>query len=166
MKIIEVYTDGACTQGNFMPWPGGYAALLLVNGEVIKTIKDSKLHTTNNEMELTAFLNGLQMAQFEKNDLSEDFKIKIYTDSAYIQNCFKFKWYERWINNNWTTSTKEPVKNKALWVEIINLYKQLSPEIIKVEAHKNDFYNNYVDKLAVEAKEEMVRQNENNSYIG
>jgi len=162
MSFIEVYTDGACTQGAFTPWPGGYAAVLLINEEPMRTFQRGRSHTTNNEMELSAFLIGLQMADYEKSNLQEVSSITIYTDSAYIHNCFQQRWYEKWINNGWITSSKDPVKNKELWIEIIDLVYKLKPEIVKVKAHTNNKYNNYVDMLAVEAKEKVVKDNENN----
>jgi ribonuclease HI len=165
MKIIEVYTDGACTQGNFMPWPGGWAVLIMINGQKVLAAYDGKAHTTNNEMELTAFLQGLKLVEQEFG-VSENNQVVVFTDSAYITNCFKQKWYEKWMQNGWMTASNEPVKNIKLWIEIFDMVKKLKPAISKVKAHTNNEYNIYVDKLAVEAKEEMVRQNENDSYIG
>jgi ribonuclease HI len=162
MNFIEVYTDGACSQGAFMPWPGGWAILILVNGQKVLAAHDGKLHTTNNEMELTAFLEGLILVEKELKP-SADSLIVVHTDSAYIHNCFEQKWYKKWIVNNWTTSTKEPVKNKELWIKIFNIVARLKPAIKKVKAHSNNEFNNYVDMLAVEAKEKVVKDNENNN---
>jgi len=151
MKLIEVYTDGACSQGMpFTNWPGGYAALLLINGEIISSFQKGVLHTTNNEMELNGFLVGLEMAE---SSIEKDSDLIIYTDSAYIHNCLNQKWYEKWIINGWKTAMKQPVKNKELWIKILNLVNKLNPKILKVKAHTNNKYNNYVDILAVEAKE-------------
>ena len=163
--LIEVYTDGACTQGAFMPWPGGYAAILLINGEPTNSIQEGKFHTTNNEMELMAFLAGLELANNETIYNEFHYDIIIYTDSAYIYNCFKQRWCDKWMNNGWITSDKQPVKNKDLWVKIINLVYKLKPDIQKVKAHSNNKYNNYVDQLAVQAKEKVVKDYENNSDI-
>ena len=163
MENIEIYTDGACTQGAFMPWPGGYAVAAYCTDRAPIVIHGGKIHTTNNEMELTAFLKGLQIADFQTFMKKYD-SVKIYTDSAYIHNCFQQKWYVKWLANNWISSSKEEVKNKELWIQILNIYekvkKQTTLEIIKVTAHADNEYNNYVDKLAVEAKE-RVRQDEN-----
>ena len=168
MRTIEVYTDGACTQGAFMPWPGGYGVYVILPDREPIIIQGGKLHTTNNEMELTAFFKGLEVADFQ-TFMKQYQIVNIYTDSAYIHNCFKEKWYEKWEQNNWTTASKEPVKNKQLWVEIIKIVQQINRQstlnICKVKAHAENEYNNLVDKLAVEAKEEVIRQNENNSNI-
>ena len=42
---------------------------------------------------------------------------------------------------------------------MVSKFKQI--EIRKVKAHADNPYNNYVDKLAVEAKEKVVKDNEN-----
>ena len=155
MSIIEIYTDGACTQGAFMPWPGGYAVYAIMPDREPIIVEGGKLHTTNNEMELTAFLKALEVADFQTFMKQYDL-VKIYTDSAYIHNCFEQKWYEKWEANNWINSSKEPVKNKELWVEILKLFAQVNRQtklnICKVKAHANNDYNNLVDRLAVEAK--------------
>jgi ribonuclease HI len=168
MRIIEVYTDGACTQGAFMPWPGGYAVYAILSDRDPIIIDGGKLHTTNNEMELTAFLKALELVDFQCFMKKYD-AVNIYTDSAYIHNCFEQKWYEKWLKNNWISSSKEEVKNKELWIKILNAFdkvkKQTELKIQKVAAHSTDRYNNLVDELAVKAKEKVVKENENNSYI-
>ena len=157
---IDVYTDGACAQGAFSPWPGGYAAVAVLTDRDNIVVTGSSANTTNNEMELTAFLNGLRIIDFQIFMKKYD-EVSIYTDSAYIHNCFKEKWYEKWERNNWITASKEPVKNKQLWVEIIKLVKQINRQsmlnICKVKAHADNEYNNLVDRLAVEAKNGGVK---------
>jgi ribonuclease HI len=166
MNSIEIYTDGACSQGAFMPWPGGYAVVAILSDREPIFIDGNKMHTTNNEMELTAFLKALELVDFQSFMKEYDF-VNIYTDSSYIHNCFEQKWYEKWINNNWIASTKEPVKNKELWVKILDLYKKVKVQtkltILKVSAHKDNEYNNLADQLAVKAKERV--ENENYSSI-
>lgn len=152
---LEIYTDGACTQGAFMPWPGGYAVVAIPEYRDKIVITGRKDQTTNNEMELTAFLTGLKIADFQ-TFMKKYEEVNIYTDSAYIHNCFAQKWYEKWQANNWISSSKEPVKNKELWVEILTLYqvvnRQTKLNILKVKAHSDNEYNNLVDELAVKAK--------------
>ena len=55
MKIIKIYTDGAC-RGN--PGPGGWGALILKDNEEIK-LNGGQNDTTNNQMELTAVIKSL-----------------------------------------------------------------------------------------------------------
>ena len=53
---IKIYTDGACI-GN--PGPGGWAAVLLIEGNKKEIFGGEKL-TTNNRMELTATIKALE----------------------------------------------------------------------------------------------------------
>jgi ribonuclease HI len=166
MSIIEIYTDGACSQGLFMPWPGGYAAYAIMPDREPIIVEGGKIHTTNNEMELTAFLKALEIADFQTFMKGYDL-VKIFTDSAYIHNCFEQKWYEKWRKNDWISSSKEEVKNKDLWIKILNLTNKIKRQssllILKVTAHSTNKYNNIVDDLAVKAKEKVVKEYENDS---
>ena len=70
---IEMYTDGAC-RGN--PGPGGWGVLLRC-GEVEKTLHGGELMTTNNRMELTAVIKGLEA-------LTKSCAVLVTTDSKYV----------------------------------------------------------------------------------
>ena len=123
MDNIILYTDGACS-GN--PGPGGWGAVLIFNG-IEKELSGAHPSTTNNIMEITAV---------------------IYSDSAYVVNCFEKDWINNWIKNNWVNSKKEPVKNKELWLELLNLTKIHNVTFNKVKGHSNVKYNNRCDELA------------------
>ena len=56
MRELEIYTDGAC-RGN--PGPGGWAAIILIDGEE-KVLQGAESQTTNNRMELTAAIMALR----------------------------------------------------------------------------------------------------------
>lgn len=152
-KQIKIYTDGACSQnkdnGDLEGWHGGWGVFALVDG-VDYVMSGSEMNTTNNEMELVAMLRSLE---FIKKFVTEEqeLNISIYTDSAYISNCFNDKWYAKWEYNGWKTSAKQPVKNKELWIDIIKEYRTLVSnsnvklEILKVKAHADDFGNKKAD---------------------
>ena len=61
MKTVTLYTDGACS-GN--PGPGGWGAILSYNGHE-KELSGGEANTTNNRMELTAVIRGLQAMKHE-----------------------------------------------------------------------------------------------------
>ena len=140
MKNVTIYTDGACS-GN--PGPGGWGAVLIY-GDVKKEISGAMKDTTNNIMEITAVLEALKLLKVECD-------VKIYSDSAYVVNAFNQGWIYNWINNNWKTSSKEPVKNKELWEELYDLTKKHKVEFIKVKGHSDNEYNNRCDFLATSA---------------
>ena len=106
MKALEIYTDGAC-RGN--PGAGGWGVYLLYKNEK-KEFYGGKLNTTNNQMELTAAIEGLKV-------LKEPCKVKLYTDSKYVMDGIN-SWIANWKKNNWKTASKKDVKNKDLWIEL------------------------------------------------
>ena len=134
-KIL--YTDGACS-GN--PGPGGWGAVLIFNG-IEKELSGANPNTTNNVMEITAVIEGLKA-------LKRPCNVNIYSDSAYVVNCFEKDWINNWIKNNWVNSKKEPVKNKELWLELLDLTKIHKVTFNKVKGHSNVKYNNRCDELA------------------
>lgn len=137
MDNIILYTDGACS-GN--PGPGGWGAVLIFNG-IEKELSGANPSTTNNVMEITAVIEGLKALRRPCN-------VNIYSDSAYVVNCFEKDWINNWIKNNWVNSKKEPVKNKELWLELYDLTKIHKVTFNKVKGHSNVKYNNRCDELA------------------
>lgn len=137
MDNIILYTDGACS-GN--PGPGGWGAVLIFN-DIEKELSGANPNTTNNVMEITAVIEGLKA-------LKRPCNVNIYSDSAYVVNCFEKNWINNWIKNNWVNSKKEPVKNKELWLELLNLTKIHKVTFNKVKGHSNVKYNNRCDELA------------------
>lgn len=101
--IVYVYTDGACS-GN--PGPGGWGALLIYKGHE-KTLSGYEPDTTNNRMELTAAIKGLQA-------LTRPCHIVLTTDSRYVQQGI-LNWIDGWIRKNWKTANNKPVSNQDLW---------------------------------------------------
>ena len=137
MVSVTIYTDGACS-GN--PGPGGWGAVLIY-GENKKEISGGNKNTTNNIMEITAVIEALKC-------LKNECKATVYSDSAYVVNCFNQGWIYNWKKNNWKTSTKGPVKNKELWEELYTLVKKYNVEFVKVKGHSDNELNNRCDELA------------------
>ena len=122
------------------PGPGGWGAILMFN-DVKKEISGSNSNTTNNIMEITAVLEALKL-------LKKPCEVDLYSDSAYVVNCFNNGWIYNWIKNNWKTASKDPVKNKELWQELYNLTKIHKVNFIKVKGHSDNEFNNRCDELA------------------
>ncbi len=136
MKEIILYTDGACS-GN--PGKGGWGAILFYNG-IKKEISGGEENTTNNRMELTAVIKGLEA-------LKEPCKVDIYSDSAYVVNAFLQNWVGSWQNNGWKSS-KGKVLNIDLWQRLLQLVSIHSVSWHKVKGHADNEYNNRCDSLA------------------
>lgn len=149
-QIVNIYTDGSCRGNGKGKNQGGWAALIDINGKQY-TIGKHIDNTTNNRMELMAVLQGYLCAIrcLPLEDNLSDYTFNIYTDSAYIHNCYKQKWYVNWEKNNWLNAKKQPVKNKDLWYDIIELFKLDNVNFYKVTGHSGDKFNEIVDKMAV-----------------
>lgn len=144
MKEITIYTDGACS-GN--PGPGGWGAVLIFQGNQ-KEISGGAKDTTNNIMEMTAVIEALKL-------LKEPCIVNLHSDSAYVVNAFNEHWIDGWIAKGWVNSKKEPVKNKELWLELIELTNKHKVKFIKVKGHSTNELNNRCDYLATTAAKQF-----------
>lgn len=140
VKDVTIYTDGACS-GN--PGPGGYGAVLFY-GAHKKEISGGEKQTTNNRMEILAVIEALAL-------LKEPCNVKIYSDSAYVVNCFQQNWIKNWQRNGWRNSKKEPVENQDLWKTLLEKMSMHKVEYVKVKGHSDNEWNNRCDELAREA---------------
>lgn len=137
MKEVKIYTDGACS-GN--PGPGGYGAILFF-GEHRKEISGGQRDSTNNRMEILAVIKALEV-------LKEKCQVTVYSDSAYVVNCFQKGWIFGWMRNGWMNSKKQPVENQDLWKQLWQLMQQHRVEYVKVKGHSDNEFNNRCDELA------------------
>ncbi|NPA51684.1 MAG: ribonuclease HI [Aquificae bacterium] len=136
MKKIKLYTDGS-SLGN--PGAGGWCALLKYKNHQ-KILKGGKKHTTNNEMELKAVLEGLKA-------IKEPAQVSIYTDSRYVANGIT-KWIHNWANNNWKNSKKKDIEHKHIWQNIYNLLKTHKIDVTWIKAHSGHKENEICDTIA------------------
>jgi len=140
MREVTIYTDGACS-GN--PGPGGWGAVLMY-GEHKKEMSGAEQGTTNNRMELNAAIEALSV-------LKEPCKVTLYSDSAYLVNCFQQGWYKGWLRNGWKNSKNQPVENQDLWKELLRLMEIHTVQYVKVKGHADNEWNNRCDELATGA---------------
>lgn len=143
-KTISVYCDGACSNNQHDVNIGAWAAIVIEKGEV-EEFSGSQPNTTNQRMELLACIYALEILEETENP------IQIYSDSAYLVNCIKDKWYVKWMKNGWKNSQKKTVKNKDLWMRLIELVKGQKVIFTKVKGHSNNKWNEKADALAKEA---------------
>ena len=143
---IEIYTDGACI-GN--PGPGGWASIILKEGNKKEIFGGEKL-TTNNRMELTATIKALEYCEEFEGKQSTLKHITIYTDSNYVKEGITV-WINTWEKNDWKTSDKKNVKNIDLWKKLKDLVKTNQVEWKWIKGHSKDSMNNLADELAKKA---------------
>jgi ribonuclease HI/uncharacterized phage-like protein YoqJ len=146
--VTTVFTDGACV-GN--PGPGGWA-WAVPDGPFQSGASPL---TTNQRMEITAALEAARTL---------DGPLEIVSDSTYVVNCFRDRWWEGWLARGWKTAAKKPVANQDLWEPLVSLHRA-DPGRLRfqwVKGHSADVMNDLVDRLAVEA----ARRQEGRAGVG
>ncbi len=141
MPELFIYTDGACS-GN--PGPGGWGALLVAKdgGKLLKSreLCGGEAETTNNRMELTAAIEGL-------NALERPSDVTVITDSNYVKDGIT-KWMHGWKRNGWKTAAKKPVKNEELWKALDKAQARHRVTWEWVKGHAGHAENELADGLA------------------
>jgi len=143
-RKVTLYCDGAC-RGN--PGVGGYGAILLCDGHQ-KELSGAVPMTTNNKMELTAAIAGLEV-------LTEPCSVDIFTDSQYLKNGITV-WIHAWRARGWRTADKKVVRNRELWEKLLELCTKHEVEWHWVRGHSGDPLNDRCDELANMAIERLI----------
>ena len=140
---VEMFTDGAC-RGN--PGKGGWGALLRF-GDAEKSLYGGEMESTNNRMELTAVIKGLEAIKKPCN-------IEITTDSKYVLTGIT-EWMVNWKKRNWKTASKKPVLNVDLWQQLDALVQQHDIQWHWVKGHSGHVENEIADQLANRGIDEL-----------
>jgi ribonuclease HI len=151
MKEINIYTDGACADNQSKNNIGGWGAILEYSGHM-KELHGGAVNTTNNRMEMTAVIEAFRALK------SKDLILNVYSDSAYIVNCFNDKWYVNWKKNNWKNSQKKSVENKDLWEDLIALFEGFTKvNFYKVKGHLDTAKPSEIKKWHKKISEQQKR---------
>ena len=135
---VAVYTDGACS-GN--PGVGGWGVVILLKKNKKPVyLNGGQLKTTNNQMELMAAIRAL--AYFDNYT-----NVSLFTDSKYVKDGIE-SWIVNWKMNGWKTSTKKPVKNKDLWIELDKQIQRHTVNLQWIKGHSGHKRNEQADYLA------------------
>ncbi len=143
-KLVEIYTDGACS-GN--PGPGGFGAILVFKG-FEKELSEGFAETTNNRMELLGAISALEL-------LKEPCRVMLTSDSKYLVDGMNLGWAKSWKKNNWIKSDKKPALNAELWGRLLELNEIHDITFVWVKGHAGHPYNERCDRLAVDAIEKI-----------
>ena len=130
-----MYTDGACSRN---PGPGGWA--WAVPGG--RWAAGFEADTTNQRMEVTAALEAIR---------SIEGPLQVVSDSTYVVNCFRDRWYLKWAANGWRNAKRQPVANADLWRPLVELVTGSDVTFQWVRGHSGDRLNDLVDAMAVAA---------------
>ena len=120
---IVIHTDGAC-KGN--PGQGGWGAVIEQNGNQIR-LSGGEPQTTNNRMEMTAVIKGLEAVDHAA-------KVLISSDSTYVVNTMTKGWKRK--------------ANHDLWERLDALVQSRDVSWRWVRGHNGDLGNELADLLA------------------
>jgi ribonuclease HI len=175
---LTIYTDGS-SRGN--PGPGGWAAIIITDTEVIE-LGGAEQHTTNNRMELLGAIKGLEVVsskQYVVRSESNDplpttnyqlvTSVEVFTDSEYVKKGMSV-WITGWIAKGWKTSTKKPVLNQDLWEELHAEEKRLKDAGVVVtwtyvKAHVGIALNERADTIATSCSDSVVENTASNLQL-
>jgi len=148
---VQLFTDGACS-GN--PGPGG-GAFILRHPASGKEIEQSggEAQTTNNRMELTAAVRGLEA-------LKRPSHVELLTDSVYVGKGLS-EWMQKWKANGWRRREGKQLKeiaNEILWRRLDELAAQHKIKYTRVAGHSGHAENDRVDELAVAAYQKYLKR--------
>ena len=143
MNIIELYTDGGCRGNQSKNNIGAWGAYMKLN-DFEHEIGGYEKNTTNNIMELKGCIEGLKAINYKH------YPVKVYLDSAYVLNGIT-NWIDGWKKKGWVNSSKQPVANKNLWIELDNERNKFTNiEFIKVKGHSDNYGNIQADRICNE----------------
>ena len=80
-----------------------------------RRVSGGEAHTTNQRMEITAALEAVRALRAERDRWS------VVSDSTYVVNCFRDRWWVKWEANGWRNAKKQPVANADLWRPLVEL---------------------------------------------
>lgn len=144
MTDVELYTDGSCS-GN--PGPGGWGSIIKYKGAE-KILSGGEPETTNNRMELTAVIKGLEA-------LTRPCTVSVYSDSKYFCDAFAKDWISGWKKRGWRRSAGE-LLNSDLWKRLDELGQIHKIIPIWIKGHAGHPENERCDRLAVEQTEKFA----------
>jgi ribonuclease HI len=149
LPSVELYTDGACS-GN--PGPGGWAFILRhpASGKALEQ-SGAERETTNNRMELTAVVRGLET-------LKRPSRVELFTDSVYVGKGIS-EWLPKWKANGWRRKERNklvPIANEPLWRKLDALIATHRVKYTRVAGHSGHPENDRVDELAVAAYQKYL----------
>ena len=134
---ITIYTDGSCLRN---PGPGGWGAIVLRDKVEPERLSGGHPYTTNNRMEMTAAIKGLEAAPTGA-------AVAVYSDSQYLINTMSLNWKRR--------------KNHDLWQQLDSLSEERYVTWFWVRGHDGDLWNTEADRLAVSAAKSNLKRGRN-----
>lgn len=156
-NTLALYSDGGC-RGN--PGPGAFAYVVQEeSGQIVVEGVEFEGHTTNNKMELSGPLRGLEdlrgnLAKLGKEPLL--MKVKVVTDSKYVVDGMK-TWVKGWKARDWKKADNKAPENLELWQALDKVRENfLEVDWVWVKGHEGHPQNEYCDKKANQVMDENI----------
>jgi ribonuclease HI len=135
-RLISLFCDGSA---HAKPgYPGGWAFVIVREGEVLRSGTGGARRTTNNRMEMTAAIEGLKAWL----DLGLDSPLELVSDSRHSLDI--------------ASGAHLPRKDSELVSELHRLAQQAKVTCRWVAGHSGNEWNERCDRLAHEAKQSFV----------
>jgi ribonuclease HI len=132
-----VFTDGAADPN---PGPGGWGAVYVVDHRILAESYGHEPHTTNNRMELSALLAGIEL-------VPRGTPAVVFSDSELCVKTFN-EWAQAWQRRGWKRKAG-PIKNLELVQRVYALLQERPElELRWIAAHSGFRWNEYADALA------------------
>ncbi|MBF0208198.1 MAG: ribonuclease HI [Oligoflexia bacterium] len=152
---LALFTDGAC-RGN--PGVGAWAFLLQKKDGTIAAEKSAAVEfTTNNKMELTAVIKGLEFlaGHTEECEVEMEDLFYLFSDSRYVVDGLA-SWLPGWKRRGWKKADGNPPENLDLWKKLDQLKQQFKKiEFVWVRGHAGHPQNEYCDQLCNQRLDNM-----------
>lgn len=146
----RIYCDGSCRGNGSTNAVGAWGYVILADDDTIVYSDHAVEHnTTNQRMELKACIMACD--KWLKDCFTPNDSVYIYTDSAYLHNCYNAKWYSNWRRNGWVNAKKQPVANQDLWEQLIPYFENDIFSFLKTKGHATDKWNNFIDNIVQSA---------------
>ena len=126
--MISMYVDGSWSS---VSGRGGIGVYGEVGGTTLRLSGPMPLRkdTTSQVSEMWAAIIGMELVEMIYPPKVSRKSVRIFSDSAYVVNCLKGRWYERWAERNrnnkkWQNSIHKDIKNLSFWIHLFSLVGQ------------------------------------------
>ena len=80
--------------------------------------------------------------------IPEPSTVTVFSDSQYVCNTLEKNWLAGWMKKNWMNASKQPVKNKDLWLQLLPHLKKHTITMHWLRGHAGHRENERCDYLA------------------